>query len=95
MEMEDGVDDSNQKVSNMAQAFLEKLKTKGIKATKRETKNGIFIYGEKNNKGKYLYETYISFEEKPENLVDFLELEESEFYRLHKTSSNSRKALAA
>jgi hypothetical protein len=66
----------------MADDFVKKLKTKGISATKKSSKNGVFVYGEKRENGKYKYETYISYSELPSN--EFLEFEESEFVRLHK-----------
>jgi hypothetical protein len=66
----------------MAEDFVKKLKTKGISASKKSSKNGVFIYGEKRENGKYKYETYISYSELPNN--EFLEFEESEFLRLHK-----------
>ncbi len=66
----------------MAEDFVKKLKTKGINATKKSSKNGVFVYGEKRENGKYKYETYISYSELPN--YEFLEFEESEFLRLHK-----------
>jgi hypothetical protein len=69
-------------VNKKADEFIKNLKDKGISATKRISKNGIFIYGEKNQYGKYKYETYLSYSEVPNN--DFLEIEMSEFLRLHK-----------
>jgi len=69
-------------VNKKADEFIKNLKDKGISATKRISKNGIFIYGEKNQYGKYKYETYLSYSEVPDN--DFLEIEMSEFLRLHK-----------
>jgi hypothetical protein len=69
-------------VDKKADEFIKNLKDRGISATKRVSKNGIFIYGEKNQYGKYKYETYLSYSEVPND--DFLEMEMSEFLRLHK-----------
>ena len=69
-------------VDKKADEFIKNLKDRGIFATKRVSKNGIFIYGEKNQYGKYKYETYLSYSEVPND--DFLEMEMSEFLRLHK-----------
>lgn len=68
----------------LAEDLKNRLKGKGINVFLRQSKNGVFIYGEKNERGKYKYETYISFSETPENAKDFLSFEESEFERLHK-----------
>lgn len=68
----------------LAEDLKNRLKGKGINVSLRQSKNGVFIYGEKNERGKYKYETYISFSETPENAKDFLSFEESEFERLHK-----------
>lgn len=74
-------------INDIVQSFIEKLNRNGIKATSRKSKNGIFIYGEKNDKGKIKYETYVSFSETPENIKEMLDFEKSEFERLHKFST--------
>jgi hypothetical protein len=88
-------------VNKEADEFIKKLEAKGISAKKRVSKNGVFIYGEKNQQGKYKYETYLSYSEIPNK--KFLEIEMLEFLRLNKkmyagggktTFSEKAKAIA-
>ena len=88
-------------VNKEADELIKKLEAKGISAKKRVSKNGVFIYGEKNQQGKYKYETYLSYSEIPDK--NFLEIEMLEFLRLNKkiyagggktTFSEKAKAIA-
>ena len=88
-------------VNKEANELIKKLEAKGISAKKRVSKNGVFIYGEKNQQGKYKYETYLSYSEIPDK--NFLEIEMLEFLRLNKkmyagggktTFSEKAKAIA-
>lgn len=74
----------------MVEDFIKKLKMKGINATKRASKNGVFVYGEKLGSG-YKYETYISYSEVPNK--EFLDFEMSEFIRLHKNKKKDYSEL--
>jgi len=70
-----------EEVEITAEEFVRNLKSKGIKATKRTSKNGVFIYGENNGNGGYKYETFFGFSEVPD--VKMLELEEFQFLKSH------------
>jgi hypothetical protein len=77
-------------IDTMVEDFIKKLKMKGINATKRVSKNGVFVYGEKLGSG-YKYDTYISYSEIPNK--EFLDIEMSEFIRLHKNKKKDYSEL--
>lgn len=75
-----------------AENLFEIIKGSGIQATKRETKNGMFIYGEKRPNGNYIYETFVSYSEPLTN--DQYELELAKFRRLHFAYDNQQNKFA-